>query len=657
MCQHSKHPFHALLYYIPDNRTVNTEEFQEDAEAVLLMRAKISTAAEETKSPSASPTFPEGAPTPAPKPSTSLPTKSPSETPTQGPTIVGAGDYLGYDYVGRGLCVPFQNPIELHSYNHLLLEPATGPEECLSLCAKYYWDADLAEGYRGFEYTNAQCRCLFDKNVELEGIIPSEDTSAEGQITNVEPADNPTTCYKKAVTVNTPEDVDGYEYFGFGACMNDAFQRFSDTKEPLTDVTDLSSCGQGCTLLDDDVIGFWMQEDNTCHCLLVSDTTPPPTISSSPSQSPTAAPTKPVTTSQPTTKPISSNPTTNQPTTAQPTTAQPTTAQPTTVNPTTNNPTTRRVNPTTDNPTTNKPTTNKPTSSPVLEAILETEIELEVVGITSINDSEISVIERVCPDFLSEFAPSISNVECTVIPLDARRLEHASSYARKRVRNARILQVDRLTVDVKITGKVQTGLFDDIVLETFDDHRVKFVEELKTEGYEEVPSVFQTVSDVVVINRNDNGGKEPPESKSSKHPKYGKQTNSSHKSTSTQTSTSSTDDTSSSAKSDKSDKAKSGKNKLTTADIQANPVDSNNVTTTGVEYMIKRGRKKRRKFIYSGKTIRRALETNPITKTDFTKGYCYRIVSQGLSVTTEEVERHRIRDHTPTRPDEFLVDG
>ena len=641
VCQHSKHPFDALLYYIPDNSTVNTEKFIEDAEAVLLMPAKINTAAEETKSPSASPTFPEGAPTPAPKPSTPLPTKSPSQTPTQGPTIVGAGDYLGYDYVGRGLCVPFQNPIELHSYNHLLLEPATGPEECLSLCAKYYWDADLAEGYRGFEYTNAQCRCLFDKNVELDGIISSEDTSAEGQITNVEPADNPTTCYKKAVTVNTPEDVDGYEYFGFGACMNDAFQRFSDTKEPLTDVTDLSSCGQGCTLLDDDVIGFWMQEDNTCHCLLVSDTTPPPTISSSPSQNPTAAPTKPVTTSQPTTKPN------------QPTTAQPTTAQPTTVNPTTNNPTTRRVNPTTNNPTTSSPTTNKPTSSPVLEAILETEIELEVVGITSINDREISVIEKVCTIFLGEFAPSsISNVVCAVTSPGARRLEHASSYARRRVRNARILQGDRVIVSVKISGKVQTGLFDDMVLETFDEYRVKFVEKLKTEGLKEAPSVFQTILDVI-INRNDNGGNDPPESKSSKHPKYGKQTNSSHKSASTQT----TDDTSSSAKSDKSDKAKSGKNKLTTADIQANPVDSSNVTTTGVEYMIKRGRKKRRKFIYSGKTIRRALETNPITKTDFTKGYCYRIVSQGSSVTTEEVERHRIRAHTPTHPDEFLVDG
>ena len=280
--------------------TVNTQQFQSDAAAVLRMNAVIQPAEPE---PTNAPTLPPGSPTQSP--TTPPPTQSPT---TPRPTIPS---FLGYEYVGEGECRD-DSMLDEGTYNYVPFE-SSSPDECPGKCALYYWDDNL--GFRGFEFTTnpaSTCKCLFDSDVEIPEIQQSTSSpSAQGEIFQVKVSSTNTTCYKRATTVEPPVDVAGYDYIGFGACLNDSNQRYNNTME--LDATNLVECGEGCASVTD-VLGFWALEDNFCTCLLnAPDATSSPT--STPSKSPTKLPSAIVT---PTAEPDGGGSTTSTTSTASP---------------------------------------------------------------------------------------------------------------------------------------------------------------------------------------------------------------------------------------------------------------------------------------------------------------------------------------------------
>ena len=439
-----------LSSYTPYS-TVNTQQFQIDAAAVLRMKAVIQPAEPE---PTNSPTLPPGSPTQSP--TTPPPTQSPT---TPRPTIPS---FLGYEYVGEGECRD-DSMLDEGTYNYVPFE-SSSPDECPGKCALYYWDDNL--GFRGFEFTTnpaSTCKCLFDSNVEIPEIQQSTSSpSAQGEIFQVKVSSTNTTCYKRATTVEPPVDVAGYDYIGFGACLNDSNQRYNNTMQ-LSDATNLVECGEGCASVTD-VMGFWGLEDNFCTCLLnAPDATSSPT--STPSQSPTKLPSAIVT-----------------------------------------------------------PTAEPQTSPPVGEVIsLETDVQLILIGMTSRMEGEatLNFFEEACASFLDEMMQPIFGAKCDVrnqklVSSDMRRLESTiSSSDIDVVHNSfehRYLQEQSLQVDVNVKGSAFATdtitepsdiLYDDMVYSTFAVDSAEFVQELKNDvrGID-----FDDLSEIKVEPVNDGGG-------------------------------------------------------------------------------------------------------------------------------------------------------
>ena len=558
-----------LSSYTPYS-TVNTQQFQIDAAAVLRMKAVIQPAEPE---PTNSPTLPPGSPTQSP--TTPPPTQSPT---TPRPTIPS---FLGYEYVGEGECRD-DSMLDEGTYNYVPFE-SSSPDECPGKCALYYWDDNL--GFRGFEFTTnpaSTCKCLFDSNVEIPEIQQSTSSpSAQGEIFQVKVSSTNTTCYKRATTVEPPVDVAGYDYIGFGACLNDSNQRYNNTM--ALDASNLVECGEGCASVTD-VLGFWALEDNFCTCLLND-----PDATSSPTSTPSTSPTN-----------------------------------------------SAIVTPTAE------PQTSPPVSPPVGEVIsLETDVQLILIGMTSVMDPEYKeVFEDECASFLDEMmketVPPIFDAKCDVtnsqlVLSGTRRLESTISSSSTRGVHSNFghhyLQEQSLQVDVNVKGSAFATdtmtepsdiLYNDMVYWTFAIDSAKLVQELKKR------IDFDDLLEIKVEPVNDGGGSttsttstaSPPTtgSKSTKGRKNGKK----GKGTATEyIATPSSEDSTTAKSSSKSSKTSSKSRRGLMEKQEQGQLSTYNTHNT-------RGSN-------SGKGFRRrttaTTRSGPITKSDFSEGFCYKIVS------------------------------
>ena len=371
----------------------------------------------------------------------------------------------------------------------------------------------------------------------------------------------------------------GYEYIGFGACLNDSNQRYNNTAE-LSDATNLVECGEGCAVLADglaDVIGFWGLEDNFCTCLLNDpDATPNPT--SAPSTTPSKAPSAIVT-----------------------------------------------------------PTAEPQTSPPVGEVIsLETNVQLNLIGMTSVMDGEANLVfENECASFLDkmmqETIPPIFDAECDVtnqqlVLSDKRRLESTISSSSTRGVHSdfghRYLQESSLQAYVNVKGSAfATGTmtepsdipYSDMVYWTFaiDQNSDEFVQEL-IDGVR--GSDFFDLEEIKVEPVNDGGGSTTSTSSTASPPTTGSKPNKGRKSgkKGKGTATASSSDTTTSKSSKTSSKSRRG---LMEKQEQGQLITFDTKDTYSST---------------SGKGFRRraaATSRSSPTKSDFSEGYCYKIVS------------------------------
>ncbi|KAL7542381.1 hypothetical protein ACHAXR_012259 [Thalassiosira sp. AJA248-18] len=224
--------------------TVNTVKFQEDVAAILQMEGRLEKAVAETSAPTSTPTYTKGipskSPTPAPTEPTSSPSKAPTPSPSPKPTRQPVLDsFYGYEFVGEGECQD-SHPFLEQTYNHLLLKSYTLPDDCPGVCAPY---RDI-DGFRGFEFGTQSCKCLFDKGKDLDAILATHDgesatisavkESAQGSIAGVIPNAN-TACYRMAA-IEAPEEIDGFQYVGYGQCLDDTGLRYDKTTIELSAV-------------------------------------------------------------------------------------------------------------------------------------------------------------------------------------------------------------------------------------------------------------------------------------------------------------------------------------------------------------------------------------------------------------------------------------
>jgi len=238
-----------------------------------------------TPSPTSSPTL-SSLPTlefaPSDSPSSSLePSNNPSSRPSFEPSfsshpssslkpstqVEGFSPYFGYDYVGEGQCLDnFPTGGRTYSY---LSEASSLLSDCPSKCAPY---RDLTE-FRGFEFEflTTTCRCLFDSDVD-SSIITQEGSGGDGIIATIDSTTN-VGCFKKGF-LEPPVIVPGFEYIGFGQCLNDMDEQYNYV--PISELTGdiITNCGAGCNALDSaDPIGFWADVESdpvACRCLFES---------------------------------------------------------------------------------------------------------------------------------------------------------------------------------------------------------------------------------------------------------------------------------------------------------------------------------------------------------------------------------------------------
>ncbi|KAL7547612.1 hypothetical protein ACHAWF_010891 [Thalassiosira exigua] len=220
-----------------------------------------------TEAPTLSPTNATASDTSSASPTATPTTLSPSREPTEPPVIES---FYGYEYVGEGQCQD-PNSSAMRTYDSLSWESYSLPDDCPGVCAPYR-DVD---GFRGFEFVSQSCKCLFDRGRDLTDLVApqdlelatvySSDESAQGSIATVIPTAN-VACYK-VVAIVPPEDVEGFDYVGYGNCLDESNLRYGNIVE-LSAVR-LAECGSACES-ENNIRGFWMQ-DTACHCLRDSD--------------------------------------------------------------------------------------------------------------------------------------------------------------------------------------------------------------------------------------------------------------------------------------------------------------------------------------------------------------------------------------------------
>lgn len=234
---------------------VNTNEFQERAAAILRMETIPETAPPVTSAPIV----------------LRQPTQSPTVEPTQRPVIAA---HLGYEFVGVGECKGPHGFLD-QTYQYLSFSGYDMPDECPTVCGPFYTNA----GFRGFQFGDSSCKCLFDNEINLDNLAGSATATASTPNDDAGPAKGPIQevienaneiCYRMAPVQDpvAPENVTDYKYVGYGNCHDVSGQRYEYTEQ--TTGGGISECGKACSSLDDE-IGFWAN-DAVCHCLRDSGT-------------------------------------------------------------------------------------------------------------------------------------------------------------------------------------------------------------------------------------------------------------------------------------------------------------------------------------------------------------------------------------------------
>lgn len=235
-----------------------------------------------TQAPSQKPTSaPSKSPSAKPTTETQAPTGSPSRIPTSSPTYILPAFY-GYDLVGEGNCQA-NHAFLVQTYDYLLFESYSSLDECPGVCAPY---RDVGE-FRGLEFgspslssgdeAQASCKCLFDNNADLAAIqtnyggtptVTNGDGQGSGPIVDVV-SKSFVECYK-AVPLEAPQDVVGFEYIGFGNCLDSSDQKydFISVWESVTvNASDFAvACESSCSSIQSPR-GFFVEEGTTCNCL------------------------------------------------------------------------------------------------------------------------------------------------------------------------------------------------------------------------------------------------------------------------------------------------------------------------------------------------------------------------------------------------------